>query len=126
MRGARPAITTANWRTSATTARGPRAALAGRLSKKPSRRLAMMMAGRVDDLAHVVARVGERAMERFIHPESLAPNRHGAGEVQIVEDLERREEWAPAMFPMCEQLRLRDGPGLELVLAVAPGLLTVA
>ena len=70
--------------------------------------------------------MGQGAIESLIHAQCLSPYCDGAAQIRIVKGLQRREKRAPALVPMGEQLRFSDGPRLELLLTVAPGLLAVA
>src|SRR5256885_4812474 len=81
--------------------------------------------GQVDDLTHVVARVCERAMQRFGNRERLRPNRHGALEIRVGEVGERREQDPPPLLPLGLEPGARDITGEELGVAVAPRLLAV-
>src|SRR2546426_7487135 len=55
----------------------------------------------IDDLAHVVARVRERAMERCGDRERLTADSHGLIKGNVADVSEGLEQGPPAVFPLC-------------------------
>lgn len=82
-------------------------------------------AGDEDDLAHVVAAVGERPLHREWHGEDFAADRHVAGEVVDGEGGERLEQRLPARLPIGEKLGPTGERVDELAIAVPSGLLAI-
>src|SRR2546427_12823090 len=54
----------------------------------------------IDDLAHVVARVRERAMQRLGDRVRLAPDGHRPPEIRVADVGEGREQRLPAILPL--------------------------
>src|SRR5207249_8223412 len=54
----------------------------------------------IDDLAHVVARVRERAMQRLGDCVRLAPDGHRPPEIHVADVSEGREQHLPAILPL--------------------------
>ena len=82
--------------------------------------------GKLDDLADVVAVVGDLAVDGVEHGEGHAPDGDRLEEVVGLKRAEGVERAGPTLLPECEGLGVGVGARLELPIAVAPGLVAVA